>query len=154
MSVPSCLGTMQWSTPPDQLPLSSLQEVSAFLFPHPIQRKTPSAVATGLPCRWQPPRVKSVNSSLTVLHSTFVFIGVDSQQRVGLPRLFRAFNDSCPLASAPSLHQPLLPPYKISPHKSGQIMPGSTQARSKRRSTHVPNQTQYGSTLEPLWSDD
>ena len=41
-----------------------------------------------------------------------MFIGVDSQQKVGL---FRAFNDSCPPASAPSLHQPLLPPYKVSP---------------------------------------
>ena len=27
------------------------------------------------------------------------------------------------------------------------------KARSKRRSTHVPNQTQYGSTLERFWSD-
>ena len=59
--------------------------------------------------------VNSVNSSLTVPHSTFAFIGVDSQQKVGLPRLFRAFNDPCPSASAPSLHQPLLPPYNISP---------------------------------------
>ena len=59
--------------------------------------------------------VNSVNSSLTVPHSTFAFIGVDSQQKVGLPRLFRAFNDPCPSASAPSLHQPLLPPYNVSP---------------------------------------
>ena len=59
--------------------------------------------------------VNSVNSSLTVPRSTFAFIGVNSQQKVGLPRLFRAFNDSCPSASAPSLHQPLLPPCKVSP---------------------------------------
>ena len=62
-----------------------------------------------------PSCVNSVNSSLTVPRSTFAFIGVDSQQKVGLPRLFRAFNDSCPSASAPLLHQPLLPPYKVSP---------------------------------------
>ena len=62
-----------------------------------------------------PSFVNSVNSLLTVPRSTFPFIGVDSQQRVGLPRLFHAFNDSCPSASAPLLHQPLLPPYKVSP---------------------------------------
>ena len=62
-----------------------------------------------------PSFVNSVNSLLTVPRSTFPFNGVDSQQRVGLPRLFRAFNDSCPSASAPLLHQPLLPPYKVSP---------------------------------------
>jgi len=28
-----------------------------------------------------------------------------------------------------------------------------TKARSKRRSSHVPNQTWLGSTLEQLWSD-
>ena len=62
-----------------------------------------------------PSCVNSVNSSLTVPRSTFAFIGVDSQQKIGLPRIFRAFNDSCPSASAPSLHQPWLPPYKVSP---------------------------------------
>lgn len=62
-----------------------------------------------------PSCVNSANGSLTVPCSTFAFIGVDSQQKVGLPRLFRAFNDSCPSASAPSLHQPLLPPHKVSP---------------------------------------
>ena len=56
-----------------------------------------------------PSCVNSVNSSLTVPRSTLAFIGVDSQQKIGLPRIFRAFNDSCPSASAPSLHQPLLP---------------------------------------------
>ena len=45
----------------------------------------------------------------------FAFIGVDSQQKVGLAPLFCAFNDSCLSASAPSLHQPLLPPDKVSP---------------------------------------
>ena len=59
--------------------------------------------------------VNSVNSSLTVPCSTFAFIGVASQQKVGLPQLFHTFNDSGPLASAPLLHQPLLPPYKVSP---------------------------------------
>ena len=62
-----------------------------------------------------PSCVNSVNSLLTVPRSTFAFIGVYSQQKIGLPRIFRAFNDSCPSASAPSLHQPLLPPYKVSP---------------------------------------
>ena len=61
-----------------------------------------------------PSGVNSVNSSLTVPRSIFAFIGVDSQQKVGLSRLFRAFNDSCPSASAPWLHQPLLPPHKVS----------------------------------------
>ena len=59
--------------------------------------------------------VNSVNSSLIVPRSTFAFIGVDSQQKIGLPQIFRVFNDSCPSAPAPSLHQPLLPPYKVSP---------------------------------------
>ena len=59
--------------------------------------------------------VNSVNSSLTVPRSTFAFIGVDSQQKIRLPRIFCAFNDSCPSASAPSLHQPLLLSYKVSP---------------------------------------
>ena len=27
------------------------------------------------------------------------------------------------------------------------------KARSKRRSTHLPNRTQYGSTLEQFWSE-
>ena len=62
-----------------------------------------------------PSCVNSVNSSLTVPHSSFGFIGVDSQQKVGLPQIFRAFNDACPSASAPSLHQPLLPSHKVSP---------------------------------------
>ena len=62
-----------------------------------------------------PSCVNSVTSLLIVPHSTFAFIGVDSQQKVGLPRLFRAFNDSHPSASAPSLHQPPLPPDKVSP---------------------------------------
>ena len=52
---------------------------------------------------------------MTVPCSTFAFIGVDSQQKVGLPQLFHAFNDSCPAASAPSSHWLLLPPYKVSP---------------------------------------
>ena len=59
--------------------------------------------------------VNSVNSSLIVPRSTFAFIGVDSQQKIGLPQIFRVFNDSCPSAPAPSLHQLLLPPYKVSP---------------------------------------
>ena len=74
-------------------------------------------------CRWSLGQCRyhhvcercDVNSSLTVPRSTFAFIGVDSQQKIGLPQIFRAFNDSCPSASAPSLHQPLLPPYKVSP---------------------------------------
>ena len=52
MSVSSCLRTMQWSTPPYQLPRSSLQGVSALPVPHFIRGKTPSALTTRLPCRW------------------------------------------------------------------------------------------------------
>ena len=62
-----------------------------------------------------PSCVNSVNSLLTVPRSTFVFIGVDSQQKVGVPQLFHAFNDSCLSASASLLHQLLIPPYKVSP---------------------------------------
>ena len=62
-----------------------------------------------------PSCVNSVNSSFTVPRSTFAFISVDSQQKIGLPRTFRAFSDSGPSASAPSLYQLLLPPYKVSP---------------------------------------
>ena len=46
---------MRWSTPPYQLPFSSLQGVSAFPIPHSIHGKTPLALTTRLPCRWQPP---------------------------------------------------------------------------------------------------
>ena len=116
ISVSSCLPTMRWSTPPYQLPLSSLQGVSALPVPHSIRGKTPSALTTRLPCRWPPPScVNSVSSSLIVPCSAFAFIGVDSQQKIGLPRISCSFNDSCLSASAPSLHQPLLPPYKVSP---------------------------------------
>ena len=69
-----------------------------------------------------PSRVNSVNSSLTVPRSTFAFIGVDSLQKIGLSRIFRAFNDSCPSASAPSLRQPLLPPYKVSPMRVDKLL--------------------------------
>ena len=62
-----------------------------------------------------PSCVNSVSRSLTVPCSTFAFTGVDSQQKIGLPRISCSFNDSCSSASAPSLHQPLLPPYKFSP---------------------------------------
>ena len=62
-----------------------------------------------------PSCVNSVNCSLIVPRSTFTFIGVDSQQKIGLPQIFPAFNDSCPSASAPWLHQPLLPAHKVSP---------------------------------------
>ena len=101
---------------PDQLPLSSLQGVSAFPFPHSIGGKNAVGVSNKVALQEAAPScVNSVNSSLTVPRSSFAFIGVDSQQKIGLPRLFRTFNDSCPSASAPSLHQPLLPPYKVSP---------------------------------------
>ena len=116
MSVPSCLRTMRWSTPPDQLPLSSLQEVSAFPLHHSIRWENADGVNNKVALQVAAPScVNNVNSSLTVPRSIFAFIGVDSQQKVGLPRLFRAFNDSCSSASAPSLHQPLLPPNKVSP---------------------------------------
>ena len=59
-----------------------------------------------------PSYVNTVSSSLTVPCSTFAFTGVDSQQKPGL-NLF--FNDSCSSALALLLHQPLLPPYKVSP---------------------------------------
>ena len=62
-----------------------------------------------------PSCVNSVSGSLTIPCSTFGFIGVDSQQKIGPPRISCSFNDSCSSASAPSLHQPLLPPYKVSP---------------------------------------
>ena len=62
-----------------------------------------------------PSCVNSVSSSFIVPCSAFAFIGVDSQQKIGLPRISCSFNDSCLSASAPSLHQPLLPPYKVSP---------------------------------------
>ena len=40
------------------------------------------------------------------------------------------------------------------PSRSHTVPPESTpKARSKRRSTHLPNQTQYGSTLEQFWSE-
>ena len=57
----------------------------------------------------------SVSSSLTVPCSTIVFPGVDSQQKIGMPRIFCSFNDSCSSALALLLHQPLHPPYKVSP---------------------------------------
>ena len=59
-----------------------------------------------------PSYVNTVSSSLTVPCSTFAFTGVDSQQKPGL-NLF--FTDSCSSALALLLHQPLLPPYKVSP---------------------------------------
>ena len=59
-----------------------------------------------------PSYVNTVSSSSTVPCSTFAFTGVDSQQKPGL-NLF--FNDSCSSALALLLHQPLLPPYKVSP---------------------------------------
>ena len=62
-----------------------------------------------------PSCVNSVNSSLTVPCSTFAFIDVDSQQKIGLPQISCSFNDSCSSALALSLHQPLLPAEKVSP---------------------------------------
>ena len=59
-----------------------------------------------------PSYVNTVSSSLTVPCSTFAFTGVDSQQKTGLNFFF---NDSCSSALALLLHQPLLPPYKVSP---------------------------------------
>ena len=41
--------------------------------------------------------------------------GVDSQQKIGLPRSSCSFNDSYSSALALPLHQPLLPFYKVSP---------------------------------------
>ena len=62
-----------------------------------------------------PSCVNSVSSFLTVPCSTFAFTDVDSQQTIVLPQIFCSFNDSCWSALALSLHQPLLPPYKVSP---------------------------------------
>jgi len=59
--------------------------------------------------------VNSVSSSLTVPCSTFALTGVDSQQKIGLPRISCSFNDSCSSALALPLHQTLLPSYKVSP---------------------------------------
>ena len=52
---------------------------------------------------------------MTVPCSTLALTGVDSQQKIGLPRISCSFNDSCSSSLALSLHQPLLPPYKVSP---------------------------------------
>ena len=41
--------------------------------------------------------------------------GVDSQQKIGLPRIPSSFNDSCSSPLVLSLHQPLLPAHKVSP---------------------------------------
>ena len=62
-----------------------------------------------------PSCVNSVSSSLTVPCSTLAFTGVDSQQKIGLPRISCSFNSSCSSALALSLPQLLLPPYKVSP---------------------------------------
>ena len=62
-----------------------------------------------------PSCVNSVSSSLTVPCSTFALTGVDSQQKIGLPRSSCSFNDSYSSALALPLHQPLLPFYKVSP---------------------------------------
>ena len=56
----------------------------------------------------------NVSSSLTVPCSTIAFPGVDSQQKIGMPPIF-SFTDSCSSALALLLHQPLHPPYKVSP---------------------------------------
>ena len=61
-----------------------------------------------------PSWVNSVSSSLTVPCSTFALTGVDSQKKIGLPRISCSFDDSCSSALALSLHQPLLPSYKVS----------------------------------------
>ena len=79
----------------------------------------PGENAVGVNCKVAlqvaaPSCVNSVSSSLIVPCSAFAFIDVDSQQKIGLPRISCSFNDSCLSASAPSLHQPL-PPYKVSP---------------------------------------
>ena len=62
-----------------------------------------------------PSCVNSVSSSLTVPCSTFALTGVDSQQKIGLPRSSCSFNDSYSSALALPLHQSLLPFYKVSP---------------------------------------
>ena len=64
-----------------------------------------------------PPWVSSISSSLTVYCSTVALTGVDSQQKIRLPRISCSFNDSCSSPLFLSLHQPLLPPHKVSPVK-------------------------------------
>ena len=46
---------------------------------------------------------------------TVALTGVDSQQKIGLPRISCSFNDSCSSPLVLSLHQPLRPPHKVSP---------------------------------------
>ena len=62
-----------------------------------------------------PSFVNNVSSSLTVPCTLFAFTDVDSQQKIGLPQISCSFNDSCSPALVLSLHQLLLPPYKVSP---------------------------------------
>ena len=63
-----------------------------------------------------PSYVNTISSSLTVPCSTFAFTGVDSQHE-DWTALNLFFNDSCSSALALLLHQPLLPPYKVSPKR-------------------------------------
>ena len=52
---------------------------------------------------------------MTVRCSTFAFNGVDSQQKIGRPRISCSFNDSCSSALGLSLLQRLFPPYRVCP---------------------------------------
>ena len=61
-----------------------------------------------------PSCVNSVSSSLIVPCSTFTFTGVDSQQKIGLPRISCCFNDSAAASSLQSFS-----------YKSGKITLGS-----------------------------
>ena len=94
------------------LPTAPFDPTGGLSVPDPLLHPGENAIGVNNKVALQvaaPSCVNSVNSSLTVPRSTFAFIGVDSQQKIGLPQIFRAFNDSCPSASAPLLHQPLLP---------------------------------------------
>ena len=52
---------------------------------------------------------------MTALCSTVALTGVDSQQKIGLPRISCSFNDYCSSPLVLLLHQPLLPPHKVPP---------------------------------------
>ena len=107
------------------LPTAPFEPTRGFSVPDPSLHPGENAVGVNNKVAFQVAAsscVNSVNSSLTVPRSTFAFIGVESQQKIGLSRIFRAFNDSCPSASAPSLHQPLLPPYKVSPIRVDKLL--------------------------------
>ena len=91
-----------------------------------------------------PSCVNSDRSSFTVPCFTYVFIGVASQQKIGLPRISCSFNDSCSSASAPSLHQLLLPPYKVSPLRVEKLRQEVLTHPDQSFATYVLNGLQNG----------